>query len=394
MDFSYRYTQRQHDFRGEVSDWLDRNAPTEADVLFDSPEHARTLIGLSRTLGSKGWLAPSEPVDDGGAGLSPDLTVIVLEELNRRALLPLVEGESQSLRAAVGRWSSDDQWSTLFRPLARGEYSAWKHSIIVSPGSERDGGALLDPDSVHITATPDADGYLVNGSGLFSGIGNRPNILWTVALVEPDSTRSLPVCLLIDAASEGISVARSRELAASAPRVVTFDDVWVFKSNALGPEGDGHRVIGTSVSLHPGADLPTWVETETEALLDHARTPDSGGRSLGADPVRARILVEAYISSRVLRLLRMRSGWLREQGRDSRRSNALASLSQRRLAAELSEAARSVVGPRALLSSEDPAAPAGGRFDRLNRRELVERGLGTPRDPDLETLASDVRQDA
>ena len=93
----------------------------------------------------------------------------------------------------------------------------------------------------------------------------------------------------------------------------------MLRSDALGPEGEGHRVASVRVSLDTGADLPSLVEFETDALLEYARSTKSEDRPLSADPIRARLLVEAYIASRVARLLRMRSdGQGRSRGFGSR----------------------------------------------------------------------------
>ena len=385
MDFSYNYTPEQQDFRGAVSEWLDRNVPDNADALYDMAEGASVLAQLSRELGIMGWLAPSEPADHGGAALSADLTVVVLEELNRRGLLSLVQGEAQALRAALVGWGSEVQWSGLVRSLSRGERVVWRHDVSVLRGPN--GSAALDQDSVGLTATPDADGYIVNGSGMFRGLGETPDVLWTVALVDSGDSEPLPVCLLVDAVSEGITLAPSRTLTSMAARSARFDDVWVLRTDALGREGDGHRVISTQVSLDPDADLPGWVETETDALLDYARAAESGGKPLSADPIRARILVEAYIASRVSRLLRIRAGWERSQNGQVEQADALASLWRRAAGSELSDTARQVVGPRALLSSDDPQSADDGRFERLSRRELTEREAG---DADREILAAEI----
>ena len=374
MDFSYNYTPEQEKFRSVVSEWLDKNAPSDADSLHDSQEGAESLAKLSREIGEMGWLSPSEPADKGGGGLSPDLTVVVLEELNHRGLLSLVQGEAQALRTALAGWGTEAQRADLVRSLARGERAVWQHVVSVSPRS--DGLTALDHDSVGLTATPDADGYIVNGTGMFRGLGDAPNILWTVALVESDDADLIPVCLLIDASSEGITFVSSRVLSAFVSRFVRFDDVWILRTDVLGSEGEGHRVLNTQVSLDPNADLPSWVETETDTLLDYARHTESGGKPLGADPIRARILVEAYIASRVSRLLRMRASWERTQDGHTERSEAIASLWRRAVASELSDAARQVVGPRALLSSDDPHAAESGRFERMGRRELAEREAG------------------
>ena len=385
MDFSYHYTQEQQDFRRTVTEWLERNVPENADALYDSPEGVAELARLSRQIGGMGWLAPSESVENGGVGLSADLTVVVLEELNRRGLLWLVQGEGQALRAALVGWGTEGQRTGLVRALSRGERVVWRHEVSVSRWS--DGLVALDPDSVGLVATPDADGYIVNGSGMFRGLGDTPDVLWTVALVDRGGSERLPVCLVVDGALEGVALAPSRRLSAMAARAVQFDDVWVLRTDALGPEGDGHRVLSTQVSLDPNADLPGWVETETDALLDYARRTESGGKPLGADPIRARILVEAYIASRVSRLLRMRADWERAEDGETEWADGLASLWRRAAGSELSDAARQVVGPRAMLSADDPASADGGRFERVSRRELAEREAG---DSDRESLAGEI----
>ena len=385
MDFSYHYTAEQQDFRRTVTQWLDRNVPENVDALYDTAEGVATLARLSREIGRMGWLAPSDSEADGGAGLPADLTVVVLEELNKRGLLSLVQGEAQALRTALVAWGAETQRTRLIRSLSRGERTVWRHDVSVSPRS--DGSVVLDADSVGLSATPDADGYIVNGSGMFRGLGGAPDILWTVALVESDDADPFPVCLLIDASSEGITFAHSRMLSSMAARSVRFDDVWVLRTDALGPKGDGHRVLSTQVSLDPNADLPGWVETEMDAVLDYALATESGGKPLGADPIRARILVEAYIASRVSRLLRMRAAWERTQDGQTEQADALASLWRRGAASELSDTARQVVGPRALLSADDTQAADAGRFERLGRRELAEREAG---DLERERLAAEI----
>ena len=385
MDFSYEYTEEQQRFREQVSEWLARNVPDDADALIDSPDGSFLLADLSTKLGHRGWLAPSEPPDNGGAGLSPDLTVIVLEELNRRGLLWLVEGEAQALRCAIDSWGIIGSRSDQVRSLAIGESTVWRHRVALSPLPKGD--IALEPDSVGITAVPDADGYLLNGVGMYAGRGTRPDILWTVALVqpEPNSHADLPepVCLVIDATSHGIAYSSTRVLTAAAPVPVSFEDVWVLRTDALGPEGEGHRVISARVTLDPRADLPSWVESETDALIEYARSND-----LGADPIRAQILVEAYIASRVSRLLRMRAAWLERTGTEPGAASSLASLKRRAAASALSDTSRQVVGPSALLSATDPRAADAGRFDRIARRELAERDTGASGDPDRETIAS------
>ena len=399
MDFSYRYTAEQEAFRARVSAWLDANAPSDAAALLDDADGDSALANLARNLGAMGWLAPSEPPESGGGGMDADLAVPLLEELNRRGLLFLVDGEAQALRAALRIWKPDGANLAALASLARGETTVWRQRFRAALKS---GGGAPTPDyeSIGVSAAPDADGYILNGEAAFAGVGRRPDVLWTLALARraPDALGE-PVCLLVDGAADGVAISATRTLAPSAPKIVRFEDVWALRSDALGREGEGHLAISETVSPDARADLPGWVETETDALLAYARATESGGKPLGADPIRARILVEAYIASRVARLLRMRAGWQSESaaGADAEKAEtaetaaALSSLWSARTASELSDAARQVAGPRALLSSDDPNSADGGRFDRLSRRELAERDGGAPSSPggsDRETIAA------
>ena len=392
MNFAYDYTAEQQAFRAEVADWLDRNAPADGAALFDSPDGADALRDLTLRLGSVGWLAPSEGVENGGAGLSADLTVIALEELNRRGLLRLLEDEAQALRTALAVYlqtpspSMGEGWdggelpyAARVRDLAMGRLAVWKHAVSLSPAGD---GVRLDTDSVGVEATPDADGYILNGAARFAGAASNPAILWTVALVQPDNA---PVCLLVDATSDGIRRPPNRALAPTAPRVVEFENVWVLKTDALGDEGDGHRVLSTRVSLDPRADLPSWVERDTDALIEFAIQD-----GISKDPIRARMLVEAYIASRVSRLLRMRASFAERDGNesdDSDKAAALSALWRRQTGAALADAAGQVVGPRAMLTADDPRAVDGGRYERLSRRELAEREAGNA---EREAIAADL----
>ena len=380
MNFSYEYTPEQQAFRVQVADWLDCNAPADGAALFDST-NADALRELTLRLGSVGWLAPSESERNGGAALSADQTVILLEELNRRGLLRLVEDEAQALRTALAAhlqtpsplmgegWDGGElPRAARIRDLATGKLSVWKHAVSLSPTGDA---PRLDTDSVGVKATSDADGYILNGTARFTGAASNPAILWTVALVQPDNA---PVCLLVDATSDGVLRPPNRALAPTAPRVVEFEDVWVLKTDALGDVGDGHRVLSTRVSLDPRADLPSWVERDTDALIEFAIQD-----GISQDPVRARMLVEAYIASRVARLLRMSATFAERDGGalgDSDKAAALSALWRRQSGAALADAAGQVVGPRAMLSSDDPRAVDGGRYERLSRRELAEREAG------------------
>ena len=70
MDFTYKYTDAQQRFRGDVQSWLETHLPhevqdTSGQPLLDQID-CNAYASLREKLGAKGWLAPQEPVERGG----------------------------------------------------------------------------------------------------------------------------------------------------------------------------------------------------------------------------------------------------------------------------------------------------------------------------------------
>lgn len=378
MDFAYHYTRGQEEFRRTIATWLDDTLVLEAgadgELKQSAPDRQRARDELRRALGARGWLAPLDSPEHGGGALSPDENVVLLEELNKRGVLYFLDDAALALRTVLLNWGSEAQRDRLVRPLAAGQLAVWRQRNV--------GRRPLDPDAVGVTALPDADGYILGGQATFSGNGPSPSWLWTLALVESDSPgEPAAVSLLVSTSLDGIEIATPRTLSDDAGGIVSFDRVWVPRSDMLGD--DGGLVMQATVSRATAADLPTTVEAETEALLDYARSNESLGAPLSAGPVRQQLLpvrqqllVEAYIASRVMRLLRMRAGWLSESGQGDGHEEAEAALWEERASQRLSKVVQQVVGVYAQLDERDPRAADSGRFERLQRGELAARADG------------------
>ena len=116
MDFKYRYTTEQEEFRQEVRAWLGTNIPENMKAPVDrldlTEEHYRFWREMHQTLAAKGWLYPTYPKEYGGGGLSGEHETIILEEFGtahgrtvaaRRRLVALYEALGQPARADVYR---------------------------------------------------------------------------------------------------------------------------------------------------------------------------------------------------------------------------------------------------------------------------------------------------
>ncbi len=345
MDFAYHYTEEQQRFRAEVSAWLDANTPPEQAVGAGSPSWEQ-LRPLRLALGEMGWLAPSTPVEQGGAGLTSDHTVVVMEELDRRGLLSVYDAAATQLRSALQDGGSERLRDDLLPALSSGSAIVW--TAVLDAHAEPGG------DTLGVSARPDADGFILNGEAAFAGPGLMPTHLWTLAATEHDAAI---LALVVPSTQPGVSVSTPRTLSDGSIHMVAFTDAWAPRTSMLGDEGEGWQATRSAALDDPMLDLPApEISREAEALLRFARETTHEGRPLSEEPVRRMLLVEAYVDSRLSRLLIMRNQWRRAAGLPLTYELAQADMLRERAALRLSHITQEVAGVYALLDADDPRA--------------------------------------
>jgi alkylation response protein AidB-like acyl-CoA dehydrogenase len=375
LDFKYHYTEEQERFRQEVIAWLDTNPVHPSMDLAD--------YGLLRDfrlkLGAKGWLAPTEPTELGGGGLSRDLARVLQEELERRGVGRLLEDGVASLRLALQGWGSEEQLKQFLPLIAGGRTDFWRHTFETSAVKP---GAGPDPGTIGIRAFPDGDDYVLDGEGMFSGPGPAPDYLWTMALIgNGDSSGNSTAAFLVPACSDevaaGISVHTIRSLSPGGSHRVTFRQVRVPVYYRLGNEGDGWQpfLLANGQAGLLSEEIGEYISANDEAvagLLEYARETVRDGVPLIEEPVFQQLLMEAYINSRVTRLLKMRNSWMLDTGQAVTYQASQAAIWEKRAAERLSEIAREVAGIYALLDRDDPRSPTQGDLGVQQRWSLAQ----------------------
>ena len=90
------------------------------DPAMTASSHVDSLEAMATTrrrLGEKGWLAPTAPVELGGAGLTHDHALVLIEELGSRGLQGILGTEALSVGYALQEWGTEEQKEKYLRHL-------------------------------------------------------------------------------------------------------------------------------------------------------------------------------------------------------------------------------------------------------------------------------------
>lgn len=328
MDFKPGYTPQLEDFRSEVGRVLD-SVPME--------EVRNELVRL-------GWLAASEPVNLGGAGLTESHETIVAEELDARGMEGVADSATAALRKVIHAYGSPDQADRFIPVLSQGAVPLWTLRADIPHD--------LDPANLTIAASRDGDDYILEGHGDFIGAGEYPGLIWAWAAVE-GAGGDVPQAFLVPGAAEGVRIAGSVRNAGNTVRRVEFWQVRVPIYSALGTEGQTWDIALQALDSRSRSGTLTSV-ARTDDLLSYAIDTDRDGAPLILSPVRQLVLMDAFIESHVAKLMHRRNMWMRSAGKEMTYHAAQADLMESRARIVVKNAADQVAGPYALLDADDP----------------------------------------
>ena len=188
MDFND--TPEEAAFRAEVRAWLEANCPPEmrepvrdeGDVCWGGRKWVFKNDAQKQWLEacvSKGYTVPDWPKAYGGAGLSPEETKILKQEMKRiNARSPLDSFGIWMLGPALLKYGNERQKMEHLPKIARGEIR-WCQGY-----SEPNAGS--DLASLQTRAVPDGDDFIINGSKIWTSYANYAD--WIFCLVRTDTS--------------------------------------------------------------------------------------------------------------------------------------------------------------------------------------------------------------
>lgn len=340
MDFMLNAEQQM--LRDSVSRFVRTECTDELFRRMDEEEYYPDH--LYRRMGELGFIGIPLPETFGGAGLGCFESAIFQEELSRR-LLPLQMTFQVSILAAgiaILDLGSEGQKNRFLPPLARGDI---KFSIAYTEPA-----AGSDAASIRTTATPDGDGFRINGQKIFiTGADISDYMIVSTRTNRDVLNRDGITAFIVDSRSAGIEIRPIRKLGvkASSYCAVSFDDVRVPRQNVVHEVDQGWSVVSHSLELDRIGAAARWVGFGQEALdygLDYAKTRKQFGKTIGRFPEIRAIFAQLQTELDAARLLTYRAAQLFDARKPSRTEASMAKLFASELVVRLTRDMMQVLG--------------------------------------------------
>jgi acyl-CoA dehydrogenase len=335
----------------EIEKWCGDRA--EAWVSLDTTDPAATGRAMLAELGQSGWLRHLDPDQP-----DSDLRSLCL----RRQALAYYEDLAdftysiqELTAAAIARHGTDQQRRRYLPGLATGTSAG---ALAVS-----EPGAGSDLAAVVLEATPDGDGFVLNGTKTWIAQGDIADVCVVLARTGDGPGPLGLTTFLVDCSAPGFE---AEPIGAIAPRSwaeLTFTDFRVGPEAVLGERGQG-LVVALDVLERARATVAAaaigFARRAFRLALDHARTRKAyGGRLADLQLVRSS-LAGMDVKLSAASLLTARAAWAMDVDLDYAKHSSTAKLYGTEAAGEIVDSAVQIFGAAGLVS--------GSAMERLYRQ--------------------------
>jgi alkylation response protein AidB-like acyl-CoA dehydrogenase len=387
-------TPEEAAFRAEARAWLEAHAHRRDSHEGKSADHTRDLAGhmqacrdWQRVLYDNNWAGITWPKQYGGRGASAIQSAIFAEEMSQ---FDVATGAFAVSIGMVGptliAHGTPEQQQHHLAPILKGE-EVWCQ-LFSEPGSGS------DLASLGTRAVRDGDDWIVNGQKVWTSFGQFADYAILLARTDVDLPKHAGITyFILDMKSPGIDVRPITQITGVQHFNETFlTDVRIPHTNIIGEINAGWKGAQTTLMnerSHIGSG-GTW---SVDQLIQLAQQ-----RGLSNDLNIRQGLAQAHARAETLRYMgfRMRTAMsqMRMPGPEAL-TLKLAYAKHWRLTAEL---ATEILGAGAMLWADDApednqwgqhllgqfAIRIGGGTDEIQHNIIAERGLGLPREPQLD----------
>lgn len=341
---------------------------------------------LTRKLGERGWVAPTWPVEEGGAGLDPFEAAVLLDTLRKGGVPTIGPGTTMLPANAIKAAGSEELKDRILPGVVAGE------TLICLGYTEPAGGS--DVFACATRSEQDGDEWTVNGQKIFTTFAHVADycFLLTRSQVGSVGTRGLTM-LLVPLDSRGIEIQPVYTMGHERTNVVFYNDVRVADANRIGEAHQGFSVMRAALEAEQNVAPGSRTRRIAIDTLEFARSqPGPDGTPLIDDPLVRERLARMAMEAEVADLLGLRAAFLDTEGE---KPGPVSALFGPESYVRASVAAIDIAGLSGLLDWTDTEAAVEGALDshyrsavattiyggssEVLRSLIVENRLGLPR---------------
>jgi glutaryl-CoA dehydrogenase (non-decarboxylating) len=280
---------------------------------------------LSR-MAELGILGICFPVKYGGQGMDYISLGLACEELEAvDSTLRVVMSVHVGLNSmALLQWATEEQKQRLLAPQARGDKIACFG--LTEPGAGSDVAAIQS------TARLERDEYILNGEKMWISLATKADHALVVARTNPEAPDPHDglSAFLVELQSPGVKtgdIHGKLGVRAGSTGWLSFQDVSVPMENRIGEEGEGFKIAMSCLDngrYTVAAGATGLIRASLEASKRYAHERKAFGREIGKFQLVQQKIAQMVQSYESARLLYLRAGWMKNQGRRNTRETSLA----------------------------------------------------------------------
>lgn len=302
-------------FRQEVAAWMKENVPADPGFLLPmsflevgTEQQLDFLREWQHKVWSAGFLAMHWPTEYGGQGAEPEFQAIVDLELKKHHA-PIIFNTIGlnwvgPLLMDIG---TPEACARYIKPLLTGE-EIWCQGF-----SEPDHGS--DLGSVQTKAERDGDEYVINGSKIWTTLGNYADHMILLARSQPQTGRKYDGLSFFLAPMKvpGIEAQPIRKITGEYGfNQIFFTDARIPASTLMGEDGQGWGVAMKTLEYERGvqagqASAHWMVTVSIDDMVNELKTMERNGKPLFEDPLVRDQVVKFVMENKALALNQRRA---------------------------------------------------------------------------------------
>jgi butyryl-CoA dehydrogenase len=281
---------------------------------------------LVAKIADQGYLGAIVPQEYGGAGLDYLTYAVVVEEIGRHdsAMRTVISVQTSLVCSSILRWGSEDQKQRYLPKLCSGEWLGCFGLTEPDTGS--------DAANQKTRARKTDGGWVLSGNKMWISLGNHAKVALIFAQTDPEKQHRGLACFLVPTDTPGFSTQEihgKMGLHGSDTASIALDDVEVPDDAMMGEVGDGFKIAMSALDsgrYSVAAGCVGVCQGSLDLSVAYSKEREQFGRPIASFQLVQAMIADMRVQTDAARLLVLRAGFLKDQGRPSTTETSIAKL--------------------------------------------------------------------